>query len=156
MKLVCRLMVFIISPYILGWCQVFYIYTLTFTLLVFNELMITSQISPLSCGVHSSKTCLNTLVLLLFPHPASPIVLVFLLSTPQSLCVSMILPLPQYAMVCDRAWLRAAVQSMFMVGMLVGSYVLGDISDRWAHLLTLLLYVEGWHCGVVVENVTLD
>ncbi|XP_050712759.1 organic cation transporter protein-like isoform X2 [Eriocheir sinensis] len=35
-----------------------------------------------------------------------------------------------YGMVCDRSWLRAIVQSVFMVGMLVGSYILGDLSDR--------------------------
>ncbi|RXG58587.1 Organic cation transporter protein, partial [Armadillidium vulgare] len=35
-----------------------------------------------------------------------------------------------YNMVCNRAWMRAMVQSFFMVGMLVGSYAFGDFSDR--------------------------
>ncbi|KAL7637090.1 UNVERIFIED_CONTAM: hypothetical protein RMT77_012848 [Armadillidium vulgare] len=35
-----------------------------------------------------------------------------------------------YNMVCNRAWIRAMVQSFFMVGMLVGSYAFGDFSDR--------------------------
>ncbi|XP_042867534.1 organic cation transporter protein-like [Penaeus japonicus] len=36
-----------------------------------------------------------------------------------------------YELVCDRAWLRATVQSVYMVGMLVGSYLFGDLSDRF-------------------------
>ncbi|KAG0711091.1 Organic cation transporter protein [Chionoecetes opilio] len=36
-----------------------------------------------------------------------------------------------YGLVCERAWLRATVQSLYMVGMLLGSYVLGDASDRF-------------------------
>ncbi|XP_042224923.1 organic cation transporter protein-like isoform X2 [Homarus americanus] len=36
-----------------------------------------------------------------------------------------------YQLVCERAWLRATVQSVFMVGMLVGSYLFGDLSDRF-------------------------
>ncbi|XP_063595666.1 organic cation transporter protein-like [Penaeus indicus] len=36
-----------------------------------------------------------------------------------------------YELVCDRAWLRANVQSVYMVGMLVGSYLFGDLSDRF-------------------------
>lgn len=35
-----------------------------------------------------------------------------------------------YGLVCERAWLRATVQSTYMIGMLLGSYILGDISDR--------------------------
>ncbi|KAK3878474.1 hypothetical protein Pcinc_016892 [Petrolisthes cinctipes] len=35
-----------------------------------------------------------------------------------------------YELVCGQAWLRATVQSVFMVGMLVGSYLFGDLSDR--------------------------
>ncbi|XP_047499818.1 organic cation transporter protein-like isoform X1 [Penaeus chinensis] len=36
-----------------------------------------------------------------------------------------------YELVCDRSWLRANVQSVYMVGMLVGSYLFGDLSDRF-------------------------
>ncbi|KAK7071333.1 hypothetical protein SK128_003957 [Halocaridina rubra] len=36
-----------------------------------------------------------------------------------------------YELVCDRAWLRATVQSLYMVGMLIGSYLFGDLSDRF-------------------------
>lgn len=36
-----------------------------------------------------------------------------------------------YELVCERAWLRATVQSVYMVGMLVGSYLFGDLSDRF-------------------------
>ncbi|XP_069171909.1 organic cation transporter protein isoform X2 [Procambarus clarkii] len=35
-----------------------------------------------------------------------------------------------YELVCERAWLRATVQSVYMMGMLVGSYLFGDLSDR--------------------------
>lgn len=36
-----------------------------------------------------------------------------------------------YELVCDRAWMGANVQSVYMVGMLVGSYLFGDLSDRF-------------------------
>lgn len=50
-----------------------------------------------------------------------------------------------YGLVCDRAWLRATVQSTYMIGMLLGSYILGDISDRVGRkpvfLISLLVMV---------------
>ncbi|CAL4069365.1 unnamed protein product, partial [Meganyctiphanes norvegica] len=35
-----------------------------------------------------------------------------------------------YDLVCNRAFLRATVQSVYMVGMLIGSYLFGYLSDR--------------------------
>ncbi|XP_076064263.1 organic cation transporter [Oratosquilla oratoria] len=50
-----------------------------------------------------------------------------------------------YDLVCSRAWLRATVQSVYMAGMLVGSYLFGDLSDRFGRkpvfLAALLLMV---------------
>ncbi|XP_066974769.1 organic cation transporter protein-like isoform X1 [Macrobrachium rosenbergii] len=36
-----------------------------------------------------------------------------------------------FDLVCDRAYMRAAVQSVYMFGMLIGSYLFGDLSDRF-------------------------
>lgn len=36
-----------------------------------------------------------------------------------------------FDLVCSRNWLKATVQSVYMVGMLVGSYLFGDLSDRF-------------------------
>ena len=36
----------------------------------------------------------------------------------------------QYELSCDRAWLVTLANSLYMVGMFVGSLVLGYISDR--------------------------
>lgn len=50
-----------------------------------------------------------------------------------------------FEMVCDRAPLRASADSLMMVGVMVGSYVFGDLSDRYGRrpsfMLCLLIQV---------------
>lgn len=50
-----------------------------------------------------------------------------------------------FALVCDRATLRASADSMMMFGVLLGSYIFGDLSDRYGRrptfMLSLLLQV---------------
>ncbi|XP_012266588.2 organic cation transporter protein-like [Athalia rosae] len=37
----------------------------------------------------------------------------------------------EFNLVCDRAWLRAMADSIFMVGMMIGSIIFGDLADRY-------------------------
>lgn len=50
-----------------------------------------------------------------------------------------------FSLVCDRATLRASADSFLMIGLLIGSYVFGDLSDRFGRrptfMLSLLLQV---------------
>lgn len=44
-----------------------------------------------------------------------------------------------FALVCDRAPWRASADSMMMVGVLIGSYVFGDLSDKFGRRPTFML-----------------
>jgi len=44
-----------------------------------------------------------------------------------------------FTLVCDRGTLRASADSMMMVGVLIGSYVFGDLSDRFGRRPTFML-----------------
>lgn len=43
-----------------------------------------------------------------------------------------------FELICDRAQLRASADSMMMVGVLIGSYVFGDMSDKLGRKPTLI------------------
>ncbi|KAK7791369.1 hypothetical protein R5R35_007908 [Gryllus longicercus] len=53
----------------------------------------------------------------------------------------------EWNMVCDDAWLRATADSLFMVGVLLGSIIFGDLSDRFGRrpifFISLVLQVIG-------------
>ncbi|XP_071528745.1 organic cation transporter protein-like [Panulirus ornatus] len=64
-----------------------------------------------------------------------------------------------YGLVCNDAWLRATVQSVYMVGMLVGSYLFGDLSDRYGRKpvflsALLLMVVVGLGQAIIPEYYT--
>ena len=44
-----------------------------------------------------------------------------------------------FSLVCDRASLRASADSLMMVGVLIGSYVFGDLSDRYGRKPTFVV-----------------
>ncbi|XP_075216993.1 organic cation transporter isoform X2 [Lycorma delicatula] len=39
--------------------------------------------------------------------------------------------LMEWDLVCDRAWLKATADAIFMIGVLLGSIIIGDLSDRY-------------------------
>ncbi|KAK6633937.1 hypothetical protein RUM44_004544 [Polyplax serrata] len=45
----------------------------------------------------------------------------------------------EFLLVCDRAWLRATADSLFMTGVLIGSYIFGDLSDRFGRRPTFFI-----------------
>ena len=44
-------------------------------------------------------------------------------------------------MVCADNWISSFAQSLYMAGMLVGSFVFGVMADRWGRLFTLVVAV---------------
>lgn len=44
-----------------------------------------------------------------------------------------------FELVCDRATLRASADSMMMIGVLIGSYIFGDLSDKYGRRPTFML-----------------
>ena len=44
-------------------------------------------------------------------------------------------------MVCSDNWISSFAQSLYMAGMLVGSFVFGVMADRWGRLFTLVVAV---------------
>jgi OCT family organic cation transporter-like MFS transporter 4/5 len=44
-----------------------------------------------------------------------------------------------FTLVCDRAPMRASADSFMMVGVMIGSYVFGDLSDRFGRKPTFIL-----------------
>lgn len=44
-----------------------------------------------------------------------------------------------FSLVCDRGTLRASADSMMMLGVMLGSYVFGDLSDRYGRRPTFML-----------------
>lgn len=44
-----------------------------------------------------------------------------------------------FALICDRGTLRASADSMMMLGVMLGSYVFGDLSDRYGRRPTFML-----------------
>lgn len=44
-------------------------------------------------------------------------------------------------LVCERGWLAKAVQPTFMVGVLIGALVFGDVADRYCRALVFITHV---------------
>lgn len=61
-----------------------------------------------------------------------------------------------FALVCNRATLRAAADSFLMIGLLIGSYVFGDLSDKWGRrptfVVSLMLQVVFGLLTAVTQN----
>eukprot|EP00092_Neocalanus_flemingeri_P000308 GFUD01000330.1.p1 GENE.GFUD01000330.1~~GFUD01000330.1.p1 ORF type:complete len:587 (-),score=99.35 GFUD01000330.1:144-1904(-) len=45
----------------------------------------------------------------------------------------------EFELVCDRAWLRTVINIMYMLGLLMGSYMFGWISDNFGRIKALML-----------------
>ncbi|KAL0280892.1 UNVERIFIED_CONTAM: hypothetical protein PYX00_002054 [Menopon gallinae] len=45
----------------------------------------------------------------------------------------------EFLLICDNAWLRATADALFMTGVLIGSYVFGDLSDRFGRRPTFFI-----------------
>ncbi|XP_046987851.1 organic cation transporter protein-like isoform X3 [Schistocerca americana] len=64
--------------------------------------------------------------------------------------------LPVFNLVCEYAWLSATADSMFMVGVLLGSIIFGDLSDRFGRkpifFLSLVLQIIGGIGAAVLPN----
>ncbi|CAL4114125.1 unnamed protein product [Meganyctiphanes norvegica] len=62
----------------------------------------------------------------------------------------------EYNLVCDRRWLSSSVQVCYMLGFLVGSLIMGDISDRFGRRRTSLfcsvsLVILGCSCAFMQD-----
>jgi len=57
----------------------------------------------------------------------------------------------QWDLVCDKAWLRATGDSLFMVGVMLGSMIFGGLSDKYGRrpifFLSLVIQLVG---GILV------
>lgn len=57
----------------------------------------------------------------------------------------------QWGLVCDKAWLRATGDSLFMVGVMLGSMIFGGLSDKYGRrpifFLSLVIQLVG---GILV------
>lgn len=62
----------------------------------------------------------------------------------------------QFNLVCDDAWLRATADSVFMVGVLLGSIIFGDLSDRYGRkpvfFISLVLQVISGILAGIIPN----
>ena len=48
----------------------------------------------------------------------------------------------EWNLVCDRLWVIGMVSSLYMVGLMIGSFIVGYFSDRWIQIIHYFLKVK--------------